>query len=71
MTTVEMEFAPPSGDDLALDAEDLAPYDEIEGDEAAPGFGTERTSRPWSRCRPRCRDRPGRDPRSRTQAVAR
>ena len=27
-----------SGDDLDLDAEDLAPYDEIEGDEAAPGF---------------------------------
>ncbi len=35
---VETEFTPTSGDDLDLDAEDLAPYDEIEGDDATPGF---------------------------------
>ena len=34
---VEMEFAPASADDLDIGAEELAPYDEVEGDDATPG----------------------------------
>jgi len=35
---VEMEFMSDASDDLDLDAQDLAPYDEIEDDTATPGF---------------------------------
>jgi len=35
---VETQEVPEFGDELDLDAQDLAPYDEISGDDAAPGF---------------------------------